>query len=40
MRDLKCQAEELGLYSEGTGKSCKGFEEESLDQLDVLESWH
>lgn len=32
--DFQYQAEELGLYPEGTGESCKGFEEELHDQLD------
>lgn len=35
-RDLKCQAEELGLDQEGTGEPCKGFEREFHYQIDVL----
>lgn len=38
MRALKCQAEELDIYPESTRKPSKRFEEESYDQLDVLES--
>lgn len=39
-KDLRGQAEELGLYPEGSGELCKGFKEELHAQLDVLESWH
>lgn len=35
MRDLTCQAEELGLYPEGTREPREGFKEELRDQLDL-----
>lgn len=33
MRDFRYQAEELGLYPEGTGEPCKDSEEGLHDQL-------